>query len=138
MPIPSITLEGRAVADPELKFTAGGKAVASLRVAASESRKNADGSWEDGDRLFVGVSVWEQAGEVVAEHVRKGDRVVVTGKLFEREYEKKDGTKGRSLEVKYATVAKILTAPTAARVTAPAASTPDAFDPWGSSDQPPF
>lgn len=109
MTLPNITINGRAVADLELRFTGSGKAVASVRVAASERRKNAQTQeWEDGEKCFVNVSLWESEAEAAAEMgVLKGDAVLVTGSLFEREYETRDGGKGKSLEVKYATIAKV-------------------------------
>jgi single-strand DNA-binding protein len=137
--LPNITIEGRAVNDPELRFTTSGQAVANFRVAASESKKLDDGTWEDGDKIFVNVAVWKEAGEAVAEHVRKGDKVVVTGRLYEREYETSAGEKRRSLEVKFANVAKVVSAPRTARQTSPASAAP--IDPWAtpaSDDNPPF
>ena len=148
--LPTITINGRAVADSELRFTSSGKAVASFRVACSESKKQDDGSWEDGDRLFVGVSVWGDDAEAVAEKVLKGVPVVVTGRLFQREYEGRDGEKRTSLEIKFADVALPVKKPKGERVPRtdngsswerPAASTSN--DPWGAprgggSDEPPF
>lgn len=137
--LPNITIEGRAVNDPELRFTTSGQAVANFRVAASESKKLDDGTWEDGDKIFVNVAVWKEAGEAVAEHIQKGDKVVVTGRLYEREYETSGGEKRRSLEVKFANVAKVVSAPRAARQAAPASTAP--IDPWAtatSDDNPPF
>lgn len=140
--LPTITLEGRAVNDPELRFTGSGQAVANFRVATSESKKRDDGTWEDGDKLFVNVAVWKEAGEAVAEHVRKGDKVVVTGRLYEREYETSAGEKRKSLELKFATVAKVVEAPRATRQqSAPAQSAPASNDPWAvpaGNDEPPF
>lgn len=137
--LPTITVDGRLVADPELRFTGAGKAVCSLRVAASDSKKDDSGNWETTEQIFIGVSLWENEGEAAAEHLRKGDQVVVTGRIFEREYEKSDGTKGRSLEVKYPSVAKKISAPRAERSSAPA---PASSDPWASvaprADNPPF
>jgi single-strand DNA-binding protein len=140
--LPNITIEGRAVADPELRFTGNGKAVASLRVAASESKKDANGNWENGDKIFVNASIWEEAGEQVAEHIRKGDKVLVTGRLYQREYETTAGEKRTSLEVKFATVAKIVDAKKAARTTATTSAPSNTVDPWAtaptSQDEPPF
>ena len=106
--LPTITLEGRAVNDPELRFTASGQAVANFRVACSESKKLDDGTWEDGDKLFVNIAIWKEAAEAVAESIQKGDKVTVTGRLYEREYETQAGEKRRSLEVKFAAVAKVV------------------------------
>ena len=140
--LPNITLEGRLVADPELKFTASGKAVCNVRVACSESKKNERGEWEDGDRLFVGAAVWDAAGEAVAGHVMKGDKVTVTGRLFQREYETSAGEKRQSLEVKFATIAKVIDAPRGQqRQARPQPPQGSSVDPWAtpsSSDTPPF
>lgn len=103
--LPQINLVGRAVDDPELRFTQNGDAVANLRVVASERKKNQQtGEWEDGDRIFLSLSVWKRDAEAVAEDVRKGDKVTVSGALYQREYERQDGTKGVSVEVKWPTV----------------------------------
>lgn len=137
--LPSITIDGRLVADPELRFTAGGKAVCSLRVAASDSKKDDNGNWETTEQIFVGVSLWEAEGETAAELFRKGDQVLVTGRIYQREYEASNGEKRTSLEVKFPTVAKKVTAPRGERSTA---SVPAANDPWASvpprTDEPPF
>jgi len=95
-----VTLAGNAVADAELRFTPKGSAVASFRVAVNERIKNADGTWGDGDTTFFTVSAWESMAERVAEQVKKGTRVIVTGKLKAREYEAKDGTVRTSIDVR--------------------------------------
>jgi single-strand DNA-binding protein len=136
--LPTITINGRAVNDPELRFTQSGAAVANFRVAASESKKNDRGEWEDGDKLFVNVSVWKDDAEAIAEHIRKGDKVVVSGRLFQREYETNAGEKRTSIEVKFATVAKVIDAPRAQRTSQPQQP---ANDPWAApagNDAPPF
>lgn len=140
--LPTITIDGRLVADPELRFTQGGKPVCSLRVAASDSKKNDDGSWDTTEQIFVNVSLWEKEGEAAAEALRQGDQVLVSGRIYTREYEKSDGTKGSSLEVKYPTVAKKISAPKGERQSAPTQSRPAADDPWANvpprTDEPPF
>lgn len=105
--LPSITIDGRLVADPELKFTPAGKAVLNMRVAASDSKKDDGGNWQTTEQIFINVTLWEAEAESGAEHFVKGDHVLVAGRIFQREYEKTDGTKGYSLEVKYPTVAKV-------------------------------
>lgn len=135
--LPTITIEGRAVADPELRFTPAGVAVANFRVACSESKKLDDGTWEDGEKLFVNVAIWREAAESVAERVTKGAKVTVTGRLYQREYET-NGEKRTSLELKFATVALPIEAP---RQGSERPSAPPAADPWASaptSDAPPF
>lgn len=151
MPLPQITIKGRAVDAIELRFTPGGKAVASVRVAASESKKNDQGGYDDGERIFVNVSLWEGEAEAAAEAgIEKGDPVLVSGVIFEREYETREGNKGKSLEVKFATIAKIPPRQKSGQSqprqqsagdpwATPAAAKPD---PWGapsvSNDEPPF
>lgn len=139
--LPDIVINGRLTDDPELRFTQGGKAVASFRVAASDSKKDDRGEWQTTERVFIGVSLWEAEGEAAAEALAKGDRVIVTGRIYEREYEKRDGTTGKSLEVKFPTVAKVVTAPKGERSSAPRQSAP-ANDPWSTApagaDEPPF
>jgi single-strand DNA-binding protein len=137
--LPDIVINGRLVADPELRFTQGGKAVCSLRVAASDSKKDDNGNWDTTEQIFVGVSLWEAEGEAAAETLQKGDQVLVSGRIYQREYEASNGEKRTSLEVKFPTVAKKVSAPRTQRSTTPA---PAANDPWASvaprTDEPPF
>lgn len=84
---PLITLTGNVGADPELKFAPSGDAVCTVKVAVTPRRKNRD-KWEDGQTRWYKVSVWKSAGEAVAEHVRKGDRVTLSGRFDLEEYEK--------------------------------------------------
>ena len=108
MALPTVTLDGRTTADPELRFTPAGKAVCGINVVASERYKDDTGAWQDGDRSpFLRVTLWGQQAEDAAEHIVKGERVLVTGKLFERTYQRNDGTEGRSVELKHATVARV-------------------------------
>jgi single-strand DNA-binding protein len=95
-----ITVVGNLVADPELRFTASGQPVATFRVASTpRMRDNATGEWKDGDSLFLSCNVWRQAAENVAESLQRGMRVVVTGRLRQRNYETKEGEKRTVYEV---------------------------------------
>lgn len=137
--LPTITIDGRLVADPELRFTQGGKAVCSMRVAASDSKKDDNGNWDTTEQIFIGVSLWEAEGEAAAEVFRKGDQVLVTGRIYQREYEASNGEKRTSLELKFPSVAKKVSAPRGERSsTRPA----PANDPWATvaprTDEPPF
>lgn len=105
MATPTVTIDGRLTGDPELRFTAGGKPVTAIRLAASDRKKVGD-QWEDGDRLFIGATVW-QGAEDVAGTVRKGDRVLVTGRLISRDWEDREGNKRSTIELAFATVAKV-------------------------------
>jgi single-strand DNA-binding protein len=112
-----ITFENvRLAFDPEIRYTSAGKAVCEVKFADQQRKKNQAGEWEDAsDALWVTASVWDADGEALAEAVHKGDKVTVTGTLVARNYDRKDGGKGTSLEVRYATVAKVPTAPKADR-----------------------
>jgi single-strand DNA-binding protein len=95
-----ITVVGNLVEDPELRFTPSGAAVAAFRIASTPSRFNKDTQkWEDGDSLFLRCSVWRQAAENVAESLQRGMRVVVQGRLKQREWETKEGEKRTSYEI---------------------------------------
>jgi single-strand DNA-binding protein len=90
--LPYIVMTGGLVDLPELRFTPSGKAVASLRLATKKRVKGASGQWEDGDPLYLSVTVWDKVAENVAETLtRKGQRVTVTGRLEQQWWEAKDG-----------------------------------------------
>lgn len=87
-----ITLVGNVVADPELRFTPSGAAVANFRVASTPRVYNRDsGQYEDGEALFLTCNVWRQAAENVAESLSKGMRVIVNGRLKQRSYQTREG-----------------------------------------------
>ena len=95
-----ITIAGNLVDDPELRYTPTGQAVAKFRVASTPRfRDNASGEWKDGDSLFLSCNVWRQAAENVAESLQRGMRVIVTGRLRQRNYETKEGEKRTVYEV---------------------------------------
>jgi single-strand DNA-binding protein len=95
-----ITVVGNLVADPELRFTPSGQPVATFRVASTpRMRDNATGKWKDGDSLFLSCNVWRQAAENVAESLQRGMRVIVTGRLRQRNYETKEGEKRTVYEI---------------------------------------
>jgi single-strand DNA-binding protein len=89
-----ITVVGNLTADPELRFTPSGAAVANFTVASTPRTfdKNSN-EWKDGEALFLRCSVWRQAAENVAESLQKGMAVIVQGRLKQRSYETKEGEK---------------------------------------------
>lgn len=91
--LPRVAVEGRLVADPELRFASTGTAVGSFRLVASDRRKNEAGEWEDADTLWLPVTCFKKLAENVIESVEKGDLVVVTGKLKTDEWETEHGEK---------------------------------------------
>ncbi|HLH82780.1 MAG TPA: single-stranded DNA-binding protein [Trebonia sp.] len=95
-----ITIVGNLVADPELRFTPAGQPVATFRVASTPKvRDQATGEWKDGDSLFLTCNVWRQAAENVAESLQRGMRVIVSGRLRQRNYETKEGEKRTVYEI---------------------------------------
>jgi single-strand DNA-binding protein len=95
-----ITIVGNLVADPELRFTPSGQPVATFRVASTPRiRDAASGEWKDGDSLFLTCNVWRQAAENAAESLQRGMRVIVSGRLRQRNYETKEGEKRTVYEV---------------------------------------
>src|SRR5487761_1797729 len=95
-----IRIVGNLVADPEVQFTSSGQPVATFRVASTPRiRDQASGEWKDGDSLFLTCNVWRQAAENVAESLQRGMRVIVSGRLRQRQYETKEGEKRTVYEV---------------------------------------
>lgn len=93
-----ITVVGNLTADPELRFTPSGDAVANFTIA-STPRTFKDNEWRDGDPLFLRCSVWRQAAENVAESLVRGSRVIAQGRLKQRSYETKEGEKRTVVEL---------------------------------------
>lgn len=93
-----ITLIGNLVADPELKYTNSGTAVANIRVA-STPRVYRDGQWVDGEGLFLTCKLWRDMAENATETLTKGMRVIVHGNLRQRSYETREGERRTVFEV---------------------------------------
>lgn len=97
---PIITIVGNLTADPELKYISSGRAVANFTVASTPRTLNRQtNEWEDGDAMFIRCAVWSQYAENVAESLAKGMRVIATGKLTVRNYQRGDGSQGTSIEM---------------------------------------
>lgn len=95
-----ITVVGNLTADPELRFTNSGVAVANFTIASTpRSFDKASGQWQDGDPLFLRASVWREAAEHVNQSLAKGMRVIAQGRLRQRQFETKEGEKRVSLEI---------------------------------------
>jgi single-strand DNA-binding protein len=88
----AITVIGNLTKDPDLRYTQGGVAVASLSVAVNRRMRNSDtGDWEDRLDGYFDISIWRDHAENVAESLHKGDRVLVTGRLIKRSYTDREG-----------------------------------------------
>ncbi len=164
----TMTMIGTLVDDPELKFTSSGAAVAKFRIANTPRKFDKDSNqWVDlkDQTLFMSCSIWRQAAENVAEGLKRGDRVMVVGRLRQRSYETQQGEKrtvyeieadevGLSLKFSSATSNRMKrsggqsdggSSRPAARQAAPAGNSAGyANDPWANtgggfgSDEPPF
>jgi single-strand DNA-binding protein len=95
-----ITIIGNLTADPELRFTPSGAAVANFTVASTPRQFDRQSNeWKDGETLFMRCSVWRDAAENVAESLQRGTRVIVSGRLKSRSYETKEGEKRTVVEM---------------------------------------
>ncbi|MGQ0839537.1 single-stranded DNA-binding protein [Actinokineospora sp.] len=161
-----ITVVGNLTADPELRFTPSGAAVASFTVASTpRTFDKQSGEWKDGEALFLRCNIWRQAAENVAESLTRGARVIVSGRLKQRSFETREGEKRTVMELEVDEVGPSLRYATAkvnkvSRGTGGGGgggfgggsgpSAPPADDPWGSAppasggggggfnDEPPF
>ena len=93
----TVTIVGNITRDPELRFTTGGKGIASFGVAVNR-RWQQNGEWQE-KVSFFNVTAWDTLGENVAASLSKGARVIVTGRLEQREYETKEGEKRNIVEI---------------------------------------
>ena len=95
-----VTVVGNLTADPELRYTQNGVAVANFTIASTPRLYDKQsGEWKDGEALFMRASVWREFAEHVASSLTKGSRVVATGRLRQRSYETKEGEKRTSIEL---------------------------------------
>ena len=92
-----IFLQGRLVADPELRHTQNGVAVASFRLAVDRDFKDRETGERKAD--FINVVAWRQTGECVSRFLTKGRMAIVSGRLQIRNWTDKDGNKRSSAEV---------------------------------------
>ncbi len=93
----TVTLVGNLTRDPELRFTAGGRAVATIGIAVSR-RYQVNNEWQE-QTSFFNIVCWGSLGENAAASLAKGARIVVTGRLEQRSYETQDGEKRSVVEV---------------------------------------
>jgi single-strand DNA-binding protein len=88
-----ITVIGNLAADPELKFVASsGDAVAQFVVISTPRYLDRQsGEWCNGESLSLRCSAWRELAEHLAESLKRGTRVLVSGRLRQRSYETRDG-----------------------------------------------
>ncbi|MGK2853060.1 MAG: single-stranded DNA-binding protein [Microbacteriaceae bacterium] len=137
-----ITVVGNLTADPELRYTQNGLAVANFTIASTpRSFDRASNDWKDGEALFLRASVWREFAEHVASSLTKGSRVIATGRLKQRSYETKEGEKRTTIELEVDEIGPSLRYATAqvARAASAAGRSGQgavADEPWASSAEP--
>ena len=112
----TLTIVGNLTADPELRFTSTGTAVANFVVASTpRTFDRSTGQWIDGEALFLRCTAWQQLAEHTAESLTKGMRVIVAGRLRQRSFQTREGERRSVIELdvdevgpslRYATVTK--------------------------------
>ncbi|MCU1500880.1 MAG: ssb [Ilumatobacteraceae bacterium] len=93
----SVTLVGNITREPELRFTGGGKGVASFGLAVNR-RFQVNGEWQE-KVSFFNVVAWDTLGENAAASLHKGTRIIVNGRLEQRDYETREGEKRTVVEI---------------------------------------
>lgn len=91
----TVTIEGRATHDPELKQTKTGKNVCSFSVAMNHYSKEGD----EPRVSFIDVETWEKLADYCAGNVAKGRRLMVAGTLRQDRWEGQDGKKQSRIKI---------------------------------------
>jgi single-strand DNA-binding protein len=138
---PTVLIIGNLTADPELRFTPSGAAVANFTVAQTPRLFDRNtNEWKDGPATFLRCSIWRQAAENVSESLKQGTRVVLSGTIRQRSYETAEGEKRTVLEVDVDEVGPSLRYATATVHKATRGSQQQngepEDDPWGASREP--
>ena len=116
---PLITVIGNVAGPAQSRTTPAGVSVAEFRVAATPRRVDkATGQWTDGETLWFGVTAWRGLAEHCASSLKKGDRVVLTGRLSTRTWVADTGERRAALEVEATSVGLDLSRGTASYVKA--------------------
>lgn len=132
-----ITVVGNLTADPELRYTQNGLAVANFTIASTpRTFDRASGEWKDGEALFLRASVWREFAEHVAGSLTKGSRVIAQGRLKQRSYETKEGEKRTTIELEVDEIGPSLRYATAQVTRQSRGGAPGGGDePWAPSGQ---
>ena len=138
-----ITVVGNLTADPELRYTQNGLAVANFTIASTPRNFDRQANdFKDGEPLFLRASVWREFAEHVAGSLSKGMRVIATGRLKQRSYETKEGEKRTSIELEVDEIGPSLRYATAQVMRAASSrdaggqrgpASPQAEEPWAAS-----
>ena len=106
--INEVTLTGTLGADAEFRVTQGGDEVLNCRIAHTRSRFDKDrNEWVALNTTWWNVALWDKNAQFLAGELAKGQRVLVTGSVEMREYDRKDGTTGTSPDLRATSIAII-------------------------------
>jgi single-strand DNA-binding protein len=123
MALPTITAQGNLVFDPDFTVTASGISRCKLRIACNERRKNQDNTWSDGETSFFDVVLWRGLAEAAGDAFKKGQPILVVGKVRVSKYEDKNGVERTAVEITADEIAAVVKANKAKE------TTPES-DPW--------
>jgi len=98
MTLPTITAIGNLVFEPDFGVTANGISRCKMRIACNE-RKKQDGEWIDGDTSFFDIIVWRGLADAAGNQFKKGQTILVVGKVKISKYEDKNGAERQSVEI---------------------------------------
>lgn len=93
-----VILMGNLTRDVEMRTTGSGQNVANFSLAVSRSWRNQNGEQQE-QTSFINCVAWGKPGEIISQYVKKGDPLLVSGRLDQRSYEDKDGNKRQAVEV---------------------------------------
>ena len=99
MALPTITAQGNLVFDPDFLVTASGISRCKLRIACNERKKADNGTWSDGETSYFDVVLWRGLAEAAADSFKKGQAILVTGKVKIAKYEDKNGVERTNVEI---------------------------------------
>lgn len=135
MSLPTIHGEARIVGQPEMRATPAGKNVLQARVVANRRKLNEQTQqWENTAEAWLNLAMWDKLAERNDGYLNDKDIIVFEGELEVRQYDRKDGTKGTSVDVRVTNVAKV--APYVNGGQSAPARQPASVggnDPWGST-----
>jgi single-strand DNA-binding protein len=123
MALPTITAQGNLVFDPDFTVTASGISRCKLRIACNERKKSDNGTWSDGETSFFDVVLWRGLAEAAGDAFKKGQPILVVGKVRVSKYEDKNGVERTAVEITADEIAAVVKANKAKETTSES-------DPW--------
>jgi single-strand DNA-binding protein len=110
MALPTITAQGNLVFEPDFQVTASGISRCKLRIACNERKKADNGTWSDGDTSYFDVVLWRGLAEAAADAFKKGQPILVVGKVRVSKYEDKNGVERTAVEITADEIAAVVKA----------------------------